>query len=555
MTATAAAAAAAATSAAVAAAAAAAATGGGSHPMKDAKAAAVKGEDSMCMGFRPCKADLAAKSEAELRRKGTNFLRHHASKHGIINSSRKRLDFVIKELSQHYLNVHKFALIPEPEGAAAAAAAATVGSATSTSANAAGGKTGKVKSASGGSALAADDKNGHVKQEPNDQQQNDVKLSQSGAQSGGHHANNAAFMLSSQLQDYQSYFQPGAHFLQSLGMAPPNNFPYQNPAIGLQPHQVQLPVHPTLPTPPQTTHTNGFILPGPAPSSGGGGGGGGGVNGGSGATAASSSSSSSLTQSLAAQDFQTRILNANSQNCQKKSKPVAKQQHDSKHHHHHHSRDSSGGGGGSSKPHFCVSPIVAKNKAGLTALGTSKLRPQASAHKVFNSSRRPKKEVVEELWAHYEDYHADEIAKMNSGAVGGSGSSLTEALMEQASSYHQHHHQQQQQQQHHHHGGHPHHASSTAHASSTGGGLAAAVGGSTATTSSSAASAAAAAAAAQRAFASAQVAIAPLLAANSGFNPGWVGHVAGDEDENSSQISNNSAWCASFEFSDTLLNQ
>ena len=259
---------------------------------KDAK-------NAVSLGFRPCNAPLEAKSEAELRKKGTSILRRHASKHGIINSSRKRIDTVVKELSQHYLNVHKFALIPEPERPAKP-----------------------------------------VKAEPN-KDPLAIKTSYSGSASSGHADSNGSYGgLEMQSFFPQTNLYQSAANLQSL---PSGGFAYQNPAI--QQHQVSLPIHPI----PQQTYDSSH----------------------------------------------NRILNANSLNCQKKTpkgnaKAVKSEPN-------------------TSKAQFCNSPIVAKSKGELSALGTSKLRPEASSHKVFNSSRKCKQEVVAELWEHYQTHHASEI--------------------------------------------------------------------------------------------------------------------------------------------------
>jgi hypothetical protein len=45
----------------------------------------------------------------------------------------------------------------------------------------------------------------------------------------------------------------------------------------------------------------------------------------------------------------------------------------------------------------------------LTSFGTSLLRPEAAAHKVHNSSRKPKHVVIEELWRHYLQFHGHEL--------------------------------------------------------------------------------------------------------------------------------------------------
>ena len=46
----------------------------------------------------------------------------------------------------------------------------------------------------------------------------------------------------------------------------------------------------------------------------------------------------------------------------------------------------------------CNSKVLARSKAELASFGTSLLRPEAAAHKVHNSSRKPKHVVCQELW-------------------------------------------------------------------------------------------------------------------------------------------------------------
>ena len=53
---------------------------------------------------------------------------------------------------------------------------------------------------------------------------------------------------------------------------------------------------------------------------------------------------------------------------------------------------------GSTDPGICSSRVLARSKGELASFGTSLLRPEAAAHKVHNSSRKPKKVVCEELW-------------------------------------------------------------------------------------------------------------------------------------------------------------
>jgi len=64
---------------------------------------------------------------------------------------------------------------------------------------------------------------------------------------------------------------------------------------------------------------------------------------------------------------------------------------------------------------LCQSPVLAAIKEELTLLSTSRLRPHASAHKILNSSRRNKKDVIEELWDHYEKCHSEALIQANHG--------------------------------------------------------------------------------------------------------------------------------------------
>merc|ERR1719295_449818 len=62
-----------------------------------------------------CTADLVpdVRKESELKAKGTAFLRCHATKHGVVNASRKKLDFFVRELSTHYLSAHNVCLVQD----------------------------------------------------------------------------------------------------------------------------------------------------------------------------------------------------------------------------------------------------------------------------------------------------------------------------------------------------------------------------------------------------------------------------------------------------------
>jgi len=60
------------------------------------------------------------------------------------------------------------------------------------------------------------------------------------------------------------------------------------------------------------------------------------------------------------------------------------------------------------RPDICSVDIIVNNLKDMLALGTSILRPEASKHRVANSSRKQKLQVVEELWEHYLKFHLKE---------------------------------------------------------------------------------------------------------------------------------------------------
>ena len=57
------------------------------------------------------------------------------------------------------------------------------------------------------------------------------------------------------------------------------------------------------------------------------------------------------------------------------------------------------------RPDICTVDIIVNNLKDMLALGTSILRPEASKHRVLNSSRKQKVQVMEELWEHYLKFH------------------------------------------------------------------------------------------------------------------------------------------------------
>merc|ERR1719278_1228630 len=62
-------------------------------------------------------------------------------------------------------------------------------------------------------------------------------------------------------------------------------------------------------------------------------------------------------------------------------------------------------------PDICTVEIIVNNLKDMLALGTSILRPEASKHRVCNSSRKQKLQVVEELWEHYLKFHLKQTSE------------------------------------------------------------------------------------------------------------------------------------------------
>merc|ERR1712032_76403 len=63
------------------------------------------------------------------------------------------------------------------------------------------------------------------------------------------------------------------------------------------------------------------------------------------------------------------------------------------------------------RPDICTVEIIVNNLKDMLALGTSILRPEASKHRVCNSSRKQKLQVVEELWEHYLKFHLKQTSE------------------------------------------------------------------------------------------------------------------------------------------------
>jgi len=63
------------------------------------------------------------------------------------------------------------------------------------------------------------------------------------------------------------------------------------------------------------------------------------------------------------------------------------------------------------RPDICTVDIIVNNLKDMLALGTSILRPEASKHRVCNSSRKQKLQVVEELWEHYLKFHLKQTSE------------------------------------------------------------------------------------------------------------------------------------------------
>jgi len=69
------------------------------------------------------------------------------------------------------------------------------------------------------------------------------------------------------------------------------------------------------------------------------------------------------------------------------------------------------------RPDICTVDIIVNNLKDMLALGTSILRPEASKHRVCNSSRKQKLQVVEELWEHYLKFHLKDTDVAHDGNV------------------------------------------------------------------------------------------------------------------------------------------
>jgi len=84
------------------------------------------------------------------------------------------------------------------------------------------------------------------------------------------------------------------------------------------------------------------------------------------------------------------------------------------------------------RPDVCTVDIIVNNLKDMLALGTSILRPEASKHRVANSSRKQKLQVVEELWEHYLKFHLKDAE----------GSEVVEEEYESDGAFHGYRHEQ-----------------------------------------------------------------------------------------------------------------
>jgi hypothetical protein len=57
----------------------------------------------------------------------------------------------------------------------------------------------------------------------------------------------------------------------------------------------------------------------------------------------------------------------------------------------------------------CTTSIIAKTRADLVACSKTMLRSESAAHKVHNASRKPKEQVIDELWQHYASCHSKDL--------------------------------------------------------------------------------------------------------------------------------------------------
>jgi len=300
----------------------------------------LKGQDGALTGIKKCTAELAIVfSEEELRRKGTAFLRTHASEHGLINSSRQKLQTVVRALSQHYAEVHHFQLSQDllPPS------------------NSGGGQEEPSGSVRGPRVVTLQPVVTAVKSKPEPLHPDDYKQ--------------------------PSQFVSGP--LQTPIQGVPGLYP-----VNRQPEAGELVVT-------SSTSATSYLSP----------------------------SSTTVDQySAIPQCTNPRVLSSSASNCPKstatkapKRKPSGKKE------------DVTKGGlanelgllGGvtlpqTHNPHGCRVPVMARNKEELKKVSTSLLRPHASLHKVLNSSRRNKLDVVEELWDHYEKFHPEAVQEANS---------------------------------------------------------------------------------------------------------------------------------------------
>ena len=115
---------------------------------------------------------------------------------------------------------------------------------------------------------------------------------------------------------------------------------------------------------------------------------------------------------MALPPFQVQMALQQTQQPQHQQRQQHQQNQQQQHQQHHR-----GVGGHVGSP--CSAKILAHSKSELTSFGTALLRPEAAAHKVPNSSRKPKHVVIDELWGHYKQCHSHKIMNFTDNSESG----------------------------------------------------------------------------------------------------------------------------------------
>ncbi len=311
-----------------------------------------------------CQAEVVSTSLKALRGKGSSFLRTHASKHGITNASRKLTGQVLNELTEHYTRVHGVEIVAD--GMITSAPATTTTTVTVTPVAAAPSADDIVARLSNGNAAnKVVTLNGGGTQIVQQQQQQPQVV----------HIQLPQHPLPQQIVLQQPPQQPQPQ-IQFVSAAPQQQqqqqvtvttiptaiaqiqHPLKQEHVQQQQQQQHVIVFPTQPlTPPGTT---------------------------------------SVTNTMAGGSVMVVQ--------QQPPQPQHHRQPKASHVNGNNAPASANGGAG------CSAALMAKTRNELASCGTSLLRPEAAAHKVHNASRKPKEQVVDELWQHYQTCHAKELS-------------------------------------------------------------------------------------------------------------------------------------------------